>query len=60
MNRDNVLASGIRYIKIHCFFLKFYALSLVDLGEESATWGMKTTPPYGSSEEYWAMYESIT
>jgi len=57
MNRDNVLASGIRYIK---FFFKFYALSLVDLGEESATWGMKTTPPYGSSEEYWAMYESIT
>jgi len=29
-----------------------YAISLVDLREESATWGMKTTPPYGSSEEY--------
>lgn len=54
LNRDNVVAGGIRYID------NFYARSLVDLGEESATWGMKTTPPYGSSEEYWAMYESIT
>ena len=26
--------------------------SLVDLREESSTWGMKTTPPNGSSKEY--------
>jgi len=29
-----------------------YACDLVDLREESSTWGMKTTPPNGSSEEY--------
>jgi len=25
------------------------------LKEESATRGMRTTPPYGSSEEFWAI-----
>lgn len=46
--------SGIRYIVLRDLnqTVYFYATSLVDLGEESATWGMKTTPPYGSSEEY--------
>jgi len=42
----NVLLSKIRYI------VKLCQRSLVDLGEESSTWDMKTIPPYGSSEEY--------
>ena len=42
-------------------FFKFLSLrSLVDLRDGSTTWGMKTTPPLGSSEEYQAMCESMT
>ncbi len=51
-NRGNVQARGIRYIGYVKQKLVIYAVSLVDLREESSTWGMKTTPPYGSSEEY--------
>lgn len=51
-NRGNVQARGIRYIGYVKPKLVLYAVSLVDLREESSTWGMKTTPPYGSSEEY--------
>jgi hypothetical protein len=34
--------------------------SLVELREESATRGMRTTPPLGSSEEFWAMRVCVT
>jgi len=36
------------------------ALCLVDFSEESATYGDENNPTFGSSEEFWAMNESLT
>jgi len=36
------------------------ALSFVDFSEESATYGDENNPTFSSSEEFWAMNESLT
>jgi len=36
------------------------SVNLVDFSEESATYGDENNPTFSSSEEFWAMNESLT